>query len=161
MSRAPAIDERAWALHVWRSPDGNTHPQWTALGDPRLCRCGERHRLADAPARLICPGVAHTEYSRPCVLCGLGWRVPWPDVILDVWSPGPDLKSIAGPYVMEEGGGIRLSGLTRMQVIGAPDEAVIQQGQLNVSLDDLDAASLTYRYGRICPGRIIDNPDGL
>jgi hypothetical protein len=65
-----------WAQHVWRSPDGNEHPQWSGPDDPRLCRCGERHTLADAPARLICPGVAHFEGVRPCVLCGLGWRVP-------------------------------------------------------------------------------------
>lgn len=65
-----------WAQHVWRSPDGNEHPQWSGPDDPRLCRCGERHKLADAPARLICPGVAHYEGVRPCVLCGLGWRMP-------------------------------------------------------------------------------------
>lgn len=65
-----------WALHVWRSPDGNEHPQWSGPDDPRLCTCQARHTLADAPARLVCPGVAHTEGVRPCVLCGLGWRVP-------------------------------------------------------------------------------------
>jgi hypothetical protein len=65
-----------WALHVWRSPDGNEHPQWSGPGDPRSCRCGERHTLADATSRLICPGVAHYEGVRPCVLCGLGWRMP-------------------------------------------------------------------------------------
>jgi hypothetical protein len=69
------IDESVWALHIWRSPDGNEHPQWSGPGDPRSCRCGERHTLADATSRLICPGVAHYEGVRPCVLCGLGWRM--------------------------------------------------------------------------------------
>lgn len=69
------IDERIYAKLVWRSPDGNEHPQWTAYKDPRPCRCGERHKLADAAARLICPGVAHTWTSHVCELCGLGWRV--------------------------------------------------------------------------------------
>jgi hypothetical protein len=65
-----------WALHVWRSPGGGEHPQWSGPDDPRPCRCGTRHTLADAASEVICLGVAHVEYARPCVLCGLGWRVP-------------------------------------------------------------------------------------
>lgn len=94
-----ALDERIYALHVWRSPDGNEHPQWTAYKDARLCRCGERHALSDAASRLICPGVAHTEGVRPCVLCGLGWRLPR-FVAIDV-PPLPGSEVVRAAILMD------------------------------------------------------------
>lgn len=106
------IDERVWALHVWRSPDGNEHPQWSGPDDLRLCRCGERHALADAPARLICPGVAHYEGVRPCVLCGLGWRIP-ATISVAVASEEPVWHNANGNWLRQAGPAITRAGVIR------------------------------------------------
>ena len=103
---AAKIDESVWALHVWRSPDGNEHPQWTGYKDPRLCRCGERHRLSDAASRLICIGVAHYEGERPCELCGLGWRIPATVAIRAEPPAGNEWINASGHRLHEKQAGI-------------------------------------------------------
>ena len=106
------LDERCYARLVWRTPDGAGHPQWTAYKDAMLCRrCGKRHRLSEAAVMLCCPGVAHIEGVRPCVLCGLSWQVPEPDV----WPITPD--ELAAQYVLEEGPGLQPGDFTRPEPI--------------------------------------------
>ena len=82
---------------AWHAADGSQHVQSAVLKDQPACSCGlSRHLLAMAAETRVCPGVAHTwSPGRPCVLCGLSWRVP------------------PGQYILEPGTGLQLPDLVR------------------------------------------------
>lgn len=61
----------------WHASDGSLHIQATLFKLQGSCGCGYRHTMRTAREDQICPGVAHTWSNlRPCVLCGLVWRIP-------------------------------------------------------------------------------------